>query len=778
MSEELLKSLPRHGRTEGAGLASPNIISPPFAAKLLSSTGPAAQFAPIPCVLCQGGANAIDHWLSYCPVIHGAWLLLWKGNAPPLDWQRPPNRQTSVALCYLLFHSRRLVTEYGRLRPSIECLKVRPPQRHVLDLWQRIYQSLPATLLQWFQAPLLHHDLPCTNTEHIRVQRFPHTQIDSALLPDKGLCTNRAFRKDEAIAIFGPADIRLRLLLTQYRRLPFPAATATLLPYTCACGNVHQGCLVQFDGSARKLSQTGGAGVSLLQVTQENTTLVRWKSIPLIPCADNVVAEAKACLAAVQLALEYHSQCLACGIPHKGTVIQGDILPLLNYLQGKGRVNRPEIVRLLEDCQSLLASAPFIFRLVYLPRECNKLADYFAGQASAVARGHFDQPLAVAAHRAVPPYHLAQKLGFVIASGPLQPTPAFVLTECPETSNEGLANLLAQLKSHVSTVDDYLAVARSHQGKLTVGYKPSSCDGHGRFYTVGTAAQQLPRKVRLLLFGRSHCEIDISGAHYELTRRCCAQAGVHCSLLPIRKVREWLRAVLAPPGQQACSQDLDGLIKKWPLVVINSDSPGEALAFLSHQLPSLAHPPLPELTRFAFELHAASRFVMNNPPEWCYARERDRSRAAPFRFFEILEQQLTWAAYSYLQPLVGFHSAIWSHDGFWTAPCPTEEHLTALHQYLTDRYKLSPHDPPLFRCELLRQKHDGLQCDLSALPARSFKRRKIQGNPLANHPLPPRVVFRAKRLYQADSVLAQTALEERLAKRARTGNAAKRQRLV
>ena len=81
MSEELLKSLPRHGRTEGTGLASPNIISPPFAAKLLSSTGPAAQFAPIPCVLCQGGANAIDHWLSYCPVIHGAWLLLWKGNA-------------------------------------------------------------------------------------------------------------------------------------------------------------------------------------------------------------------------------------------------------------------------------------------------------------------------------------------------------------------------------------------------------------------------------------------------------------------------------------------------------------------------------------------------------------------------------------------------------------------------------------------------------------------------------------------------------------------------
>ena len=558
LSDDLLKSLSLHSHTEGKGLVGPSRIFPPIPFKLISSTGPAAQVAPIPCVLCQGGANAIDHWLSYCPVIHGAWLLLWKGASPSIDWRSTPNRHTGVALCYLLFHARRLVTEYGGLRPSIECLKLRPPQRHVLDLWQRIYQSLPATLLQWFRAPPLHHDLPCTNTTHIRVQRFPQTQIDSALLPDRGLCTSRAFCKDEVIATFGASDVRLRFLLTQYRRLPFPAATATLLPYTCSCGMVHfrlqatddvpnnailligeasnwQGCLVQFDGSAHKRSRTGGAGVSLLHVTQEITTLVRWKSIPLVPCADNVVAEANACLAAVRLAIEYHSQCLARGIPQKGIVIQGDILPLLNYLQGKGRVKRPEVVSLLEDCQNLLARAPFIFRLVYLPRECNKLADYFAGQASATARAHLAQPLAGAAHRAVPPYHLAQKLGFVIESGPLQPTPAFVLTECPAATNEGLDSLLLQLKSHADAVNDYLAVARSCNGKLTVGYKPSSSDGRGRFYTVGSAAQQLPRQFRLLLFGHSHCEIDISGAHYELTRRCCAQAGVHGSLPPIRR---------------------------------------------------------------------------------------------------------------------------------------------------------------------------------------------------------------------------------------------------
>ena len=42
----------------------------------------------------------------------------------------------------------------------------------------------------------------------------------------------------------------------------------------------------------------------------------------------------------------------------------------------------------------------------------------------------------------------------------------------------------------------------------------------------------------------------------------------------------------------------------------------------------------------------------------------------------------------------------------------------------------------------------------------------------------PQTVFRLKRLYQADSVHAQISLEERLAKRARVGTAAKRRHLA
>ena len=180
----------------------------------------------------QGGANTIDHWLSYCPVVHIAWAALHKANLPPINWRQTPTKHIGIALTYLLFHLRRIVTEYGGLRPNITCVRVKPIPAHALDLWQRTYQSLPATQLAWFRAPPAQADLHCTSTSFIRIQRFPPTQLESALLPDKGLCTTKAFKKYETIATFATADARLRLLLVQYARLPCPSATATHIPAT------------------------------------------------------------------------------------------------------------------------------------------------------------------------------------------------------------------------------------------------------------------------------------------------------------------------------------------------------------------------------------------------------------------------------------------------------------------------------------------------------------------------------------------------------------------
>ena len=121
----------------------------------------------------------------------------------------------------MLFHLRRLVTEYGGLRPVIACVRIRSISQHVLDLWQRTYRSLPSTLLRYFRAPPQAGDASCVDSTKLRLQHFPTVALESALFPPKGLSTTQPFAKGDTIAILAKNDNRLRLLLLQRRKLPF-----------------------------------------------------------------------------------------------------------------------------------------------------------------------------------------------------------------------------------------------------------------------------------------------------------------------------------------------------------------------------------------------------------------------------------------------------------------------------------------------------------------------------------------------------------------------------
>ena len=760
---------------------------PPAFSRLLSSVGCRANNSYVPCVLCQGGYNSVDHWLSFCPVVHLTWLALWAAPAPEINWRIVPPRSIGVALCYTLFHLRRLVTEYGGLRPNIACVRHCSISHHVLDLWQRIYSSLPSTLLNHFRAPPQPSSTACTDSTKIRTQRFPAVLLEAALLPPKGLATTQPFAKGDTIATFAKQDHRLRLLLSQHRKLPFPTATACLVPFSCHCGATHlrlqamddlsantilllgepqewQGCLVQFDGSAHKHTQTGGAGVSLLHVTPSSTSLVQWLSIPLLSCSDNVVAEAHACRAAINLAFEYYVSCVSKGIPIDSVVAQGDILPVINYLQYKGRIKKPAVVAILEQCQHLLARAPCLFRLVYLPRECNRLADYFAGQASAAARKADNNPLVPLHHVALPPFHLVQALGFIIQQGDAMQAPAFVLTERPSPTPQEMHTLLRRRPHYKWVAMDYIALAVSSSHRLNVGYKPTVDSMGGRFYSVGNAAQRLPRQVRLLLFGNSHWEIDISGAHYELMRRQCRAAEVHLSLLPITQMRSYLTRALRA---QIAETDISLLVKTWPLVIINSATPQEAIEYLNKRIQI---EPSHHLVSFAREVFAASRYAMHHPPSWCPSGPERTGRGAPFHYFEVLEQQVTWAAYSFLQPRVGFVSAIWLHDGFWVAPRPENDTLEALNTHLCQTFGFDPTEPPLMRRDSLQPKFAQLlsECASAAPVIGSHSHASSQG------PLPEVVRIHRKRTFTGAHPTQQEALEQRLAKRIKAQHAKRR----
>ena len=123
---EALSFLRHHAPSCTAGLAPPTSIK----TRVQTTDGPLSDAAVVPCVICQGGANTIDHWLSYCPVVHIAWAALHKANLPPINWRQTPTKHIGIALTYLLFHLRRIVTEYGGLRPNITCVKVKPISLH------------------------------------------------------------------------------------------------------------------------------------------------------------------------------------------------------------------------------------------------------------------------------------------------------------------------------------------------------------------------------------------------------------------------------------------------------------------------------------------------------------------------------------------------------------------------------------------------------------------------------------------------------------------------
>lgn len=53
---------------------------------------------------------------------------------------------------------------------------------------------------------------------------------------------------------------------------------------------------------------------------------------------------------------------------------------------------------------------------------------------------------------------------------------------------------------------------------MVVKYLAGSADGKGRVYARQVSAQQLPRSVPLV-YGNTHKEVGMSGAHYEILRR-------------------------------------------------------------------------------------------------------------------------------------------------------------------------------------------------------------------------------------------------------------------
>ena len=149
--------------------------------------------------------------------------------------------------------------------------------------------------------------------------------------------------------------------------------------------------------------------------------------------------------------------------------------------------------------------------------------------------------------------------------------------------------------SHVVAAIRSLALAtRNATTPLTVEYLTPANDASGRLYATQICAQKLPRDLRLLIYGSTHKEVDLTGAHYELIRATTGSV----TLPPIRLLRDRLKETWI--GEHVADPELLNEVKMLPIRIINSGAT-RALKHLTDK--SLNIPSWIEA--FAFDLDAA-----------------------------------------------------------------------------------------------------------------------------------------------------------------------------
>ena len=351
---------------------------------------------------------------------------------------------------------------------------------------------------------------------------------------------------------------------------PHLECNCELRVYKCCCGNYHMRLIalatvgsgeilsantdtanttiVQFDGSAHRDARIGGAGAALLQVGPRGYYLLWWGSLSLYPCKDNIVAEAYGAELAMILYSEYVRDCRKEQAPPLTlSTIQGDIKPLIQHLQFAGRFRRSDLVEVVDRFHRLKSRLAPTAQPEYRPREANFLADYLAGEASGSLKGTANAPAEQAMQSSRLevnlPYELLLNNQAVILGRHQHGRIVSALREvpsCPLSLVETYA--VAQGGRQLTLLRQLVTATQKLTRPLCVEYIAAAEDGLGRLYARQVSAQSLSREARYLVYGQTHKEIDMSGAHYEILRRITDAP----RLPPIAQLREVISSMDDP----------------------------------------------------------------------------------------------------------------------------------------------------------------------------------------------------------------------------------------
>ena len=287
-----------------------------------------------------------------------------------------------------------------------------------------------------------------------------------------------------------------------------------------------------------------------------------------------------------------------------------------------------------------------------------------------------------------------------------------------------------------------------------VEYTASATDHLGRLYGRGPCAQRLPRKVRLLLFGKTHQEVDMMGSFYEIMRRLSRD-----HQLP--HIAE-LRAVLTDLLGLISYDQRGGVVKRHPLIVMNAGA-REACAKIEREHHITCPPALLYLSH---QIEMATRTLVSTHLPVLRPEYTMEGRGAAFRTLEWYEEYIMISYYKELTKRCHLTSVIWLHDGIWIPRNVTNQVILEAERAMLDQLKVNMNGPSLFSIRDLHIETQALLLSNHSNSARMASHSLIGNtNSGENIPIEPRPI---RWNTQAPTTGYEIYLE-RMAKRRRVG---------
>ena len=524
------------------------------------------------------GDNTIGHWTRWCPVpLIVALSILRPARVVDNIGQLARMGVKHAVTCTLVLASfRRLLRQEGAFLHQ-QCSDPKNVLWWITTLHEMVANDSHIELGVEYPTRTWAQGCCSLSAQHVSIEKVLPLDYSTILLPPLvGVCSVPVSRNEQVAVL--PLQSPILAALRELERTGTNMESNVQLRLTrCSCGEYHMcvtACrelvkgdvlvpatggdpqiIVQFDGSAHRTRQVGGAGAALLQFDGNGLALLDWDARVLPKCADNIVAEANGADLAMHLYEKYvgmcHEQSL---VPLPLSRIHGDIKQLLHHLDFRSRFRRSDLIPLINTFHRRRSRAAPNAITEYRPRETNAISDYLAGQASAWILDNPQDPRCSGEPFSIPidpPYELLLEANAVIL-GPH--VAGKVLLILQETLGCNQLQLAAYLRwnngSHAAAIRSLALATRNVTTPLTVEYLTPANDASGRLYATQICAQRLPREVRLLIYGSTHKEVDLTGAHYELIRAMTGSV----TLPPTRLLRGRLRETWA--GNQAADSEL------------------------------------------------------------------------------------------------------------------------------------------------------------------------------------------------------------------------------